>query len=90
MVQMDKFNRALAIGYHIAKDLGVSPSSITRLRDKVVKLNDWENKRHLVHRDQPPALFQPVHLHAGEDYGFPGSQCRFHEVLNAPEGSIDM
>ena len=50
MVQIDKFNRALAIGYlekgykpfHIAKDLGVSPSSITRLRDKVVK---WGKER---------------------------------------------
>ena len=46
MVQMDKFKRAVAIGYlekwykpsHIAKDLGVSPSTITRLRAKVVKL----------------------------------------------------
>ena len=43
---MDKFKRAVAIGslekgykpHHIAKDLGVSPSSITRLRAKVVKL----------------------------------------------------
>ena len=43
---MDKFKRAVAIGYlekgywpsHIAMDLGVSPSSITRLRDKVGKL----------------------------------------------------
>ena len=46
MVQLDQFQRAVAIGYldkgykptHIAKDLGVSPSSITRLKDKVAKL----------------------------------------------------